>query len=187
MYGCIAALYVSRSERSREVDGSRAACLYSRGMDADRSLTEARDTLIRRRDALDDAIQALDRVIGDGANRIEVAVDKAPAATSKAPRGARTDATEAIIIERGEHGISPLDLARELDVRGIPLRSENPERAARAAGNRARERNGQIKLENGRFVYRPSQTSLDPDPHSSGDSREEGDSRGDLGSPGSLP
>lgn len=157
-------------------------------MAADRSLIEARNTLVRRRDELNQAIHALDRVIGDKpAVMAPAKPNRNGTRSSLGGRGARTDAVVEILKAQPGEGISPGDLADLLEARGVPLRSENPARAARAAGNRARERDPSIKLEGGKFVYAPSETSQDPSPPSSGDHWKEGDSRGDLGSPGSLP
>ncbi len=135
-------------------------------MTADRSLLEARQTLVRRRDELDDAIRALDRVIGDhDAAGAPAEMNRSPV-RHRAGRGARADATEAIIIEAGDGGVSPEELATAFEARGMPLRSATPGRAARAAGNRARDKNPQIKLEAGRFVYRPETSG--PQPAASG-------------------
>jgi len=79
-------------------------------------------------------------------------------------RGARTDAVETILKERPGEGMSPEELAEELARRGVELRSENPPRAARAAANRARERNPEVVLVRGRFMWRPSAPTLPSQP-----------------------
>jgi hypothetical protein len=131
-------------------------------MSVDPSLNEALKTLRERRASIDDAIAALERLIGsEYASSTE---PRSAAKSRKSPvrrgatgqRGARTEAVVEILRDRGPEGLTPNELASALDERGVPLRSDDPPRAARAAGNRARERDPHIVLENGRFVYRPN-------------------------------
>jgi ribosome-binding protein aMBF1 (putative translation factor) len=136
-------------------------------MTPDPSLTQALDTLRRRRTALDDAIHAIERVIADEyptSTPAEAPAKSTPKAIEWKPvrqprRGARTDTAEAIIKDRGAFGVSPQELADAMAERGVPIRSENPARAARAVADRVRERNPDVKLVEGRFVHRPESTN----------------------------
>ena len=134
----------------------------------DPSLIHARDSLVRRRKDIDAAISALDRVMAGDQSGDEPAKPEGGASPEKNwtaesaihrgddRRGARTDTAEAIIKERPGVGVSPKELAEAMAERGVPIRSSNPVRAARAVADRVRARNADVELENGRFVYRPS-------------------------------
>lgn len=132
----------------------------------------ALETLLRRRAGLDKAIAALQEVIesegGSAATRPTAAEPAYLSATATGvgsasgvlttggdKRGARTDTAEAIITEQPGIGVTPQKLADALAERGVPIRSTDPARAARAIGDRVRARNSQVKLESGHFVYRP--------------------------------
>jgi hypothetical protein len=136
---------------------------------ADPALTQARDTLVRRRAAIDEAIKALDRVIESDTGPAPPSDPQPPSRPTSAEtkpslrhlaerRGARTDTAEAIITERPGVGVTPQELAEAMAERGVPLRSENLTRAARAVADRVRTRNPNVELENGRFVYRPPES-----------------------------
>lgn len=135
---------------------------------SDPALVAALAALRARRTDLDEAIRALERVVA-GDTPAEAKPERIipqlpnPALFTRLPsrRGAQQEAVMEILT--GEKGVpvTPEDLAGALERRGLPIRSDNPVRAARAAGNRAREKNPQIQLEDGAFVYRPHDASED--------------------------
>lgn len=127
-----------------------------RGVETDPAIDAALTTLRRRRQEIDDAIRALERIGGGSTadQKPNRTAAKETAGGDRAPgRGARTDAVEEVLMETPGRGLTPEQLAQALKHRGVPLRSDNPARAARAAGNRARQRNPRITLRDGRFVY----------------------------------
>jgi hypothetical protein len=180
--------------RTFSVPGSFSGTLH--GVTADPSLTNALDTLLRRRAGLDRAIAALQEVIeseggspaaqpAGSANLSGVAVGRGTASgvlttTPNERRGARTDTAEAIITERPGVGVSPQELADAMAERGVPIRSDNPVRAARAVADRVRTRNPNVELENGRFVYRPPES---PNGSGTADSADSDQSRFRIPSP----
>lgn len=132
----------------------------------DPAIDAALFTLRSRRSEIDEAIRALERLGGsrDVTSDPEPSVRKAPEArpATAAGRGARTTAVEDVLKAQPGRGLTPAQLADALAERGVPLRSDNPARAARAAGNRARERNSRIVLRDGRFAWLGAET-MPPD------------------------
>lgn len=138
-------------------------------MDHDPSLVNALDALRRRRDDLDQAIKALETVIGAVPStkdqRLPLPVDMSALVPKRRSQGGKAGAAGALRVlqARPGEGLSPQALAEGMIANGWDASgAEDPARAARAAGNRLRRTDHRVTLENGKFVFRPSGNGQQP-------------------------
>lgn len=129
-------------------------------MTADPSIVAALQTLRERRQELDAAIVALERLIGDGDRSVAVEPSSSPAPPLKrrSRSGGGAAGAAKVLMENPAERFTPARLAEAMIANGWETDAERPDHAARAAANRLRQ-DPRFRLENGAFVFRPEMRS----------------------------